>query len=227
MAAADIYEKIKPGRFSWYVITDRECGVEGACAKRNIPYERFEIKDRSAFSAASADYFLQKKGVACVLLFFLRLVSSDLYNRFPTLNFHPSLLPAFTGFRPVERAVEAGVRFLGATLHMADSSTDGGQIVSQSVYPLAMNASPEIAHRISYAQKLYLCLGLMEMMDDGFITFDKSEDEGFHSRFLKERSADFIANPALRSNALIQAYKAFLESEELSFFQIPTNGVNT
>lgn len=221
MAAADLYEQVKPGRFSWRVVTDRECGVEAACDARNIPYKRFEMKDRSAFSAASAEYFAQGREVGCVLLFFLRLVSSDLYGRFPTLNFHPSLLPAFTGFRPVERALEAGARFLGSTLHMADSSTDGGQIVSQAVYPLIGGVSAEIAHRVSYAQKLYLCLGLLEMLDDGVVTFKKAENEGFQCLFLQDRSGDYLANPALRSPSLVQAYNDFLKSEGLGFCQIP------
>ncbi len=220
MAAGDLYEQVRPGRFRWFVVTDRACGIESACRQRAISCARIDITDRKAFSRAVADHFNGKGGVRCVLLFFLRLVSGELYGHVPTLNFHPSLLPAFTGFKAIERAIKAHARYLGATLHMADGRTDGGQIVSQSVYPLVRGISLELAHRISFAQKLYLCLGLLDMLDDAVINFEKSDTEGFEAVFEEEVAGSFYANPAIGKKELVEVYNAFLKNEGLADYQI-------
>ena len=52
------------------------------------------------------------------------------------LNIHPSLLPAFTGMNTHQRALDAGCRFAGATVHQVTTELDVGPILSQAVVPI-------------------------------------------------------------------------------------------
>lgn len=65
---------------------------------------------------------------------FMRLLGAELIDgvRAPILNVHPSLLPAFRGLHAQRRAVEAGVRVTGATVHFVDSGMDTGPILLQA-----------------------------------------------------------------------------------------------
>jgi phosphoribosylglycinamide formyltransferase 1 len=64
---------------------------------------------------------------------FMRLLSADFIGRVgvPILNVHPSLLPAFRGLHAQRRALEAGARVTGATVHLVDAGMDTGPIVLQ------------------------------------------------------------------------------------------------
>jgi phosphoribosylglycinamide formyltransferase-1 len=69
---------------------------------------------------------------------FMRLHSAgfvrEWYGR--QLNIHPSLLPAFRGLHPQARALEAGVRITGATVHFVSEEMDAGPIIAQGAVPV-------------------------------------------------------------------------------------------
>lgn len=52
------------------------------------------------------------------------------------LNTHPALLPAFPGWHAVERALEAGVKVTGCTVHVATLEVDAGPILAQEAVPV-------------------------------------------------------------------------------------------
>ena len=52
------------------------------------------------------------------------------------LNIHPSLLPAFTGLHTHQRAIDAGCKYAGATVHQVSAELDAGTILEQSVVPV-------------------------------------------------------------------------------------------
>ena len=82
---------------------------------------------------------LETRGVNLVCLAgFMRLVGPPLLAAFPNrmLNIHPSLLPAFPGLDAQRQALEYGVRFSGATVHLVTSELDGGPIVLQAAVPV-------------------------------------------------------------------------------------------
>ena len=68
----------------------------------------------------------------------MRLVGTPLLDAFPNaiLNIHPSLLPAFPGVDAQRQALEHGVRFTGATVHLVTGELDGGPIVLQAAVPV-------------------------------------------------------------------------------------------
>jgi phosphoribosylglycinamide formyltransferase-1 len=57
------------------------------------------------------------------------------------LNIHPSLLPGFTGLRTHERALAAGVKLHGCTVHFVTAELDAGPIVAQAAVPVLANDS--------------------------------------------------------------------------------------
>ncbi|HEX4385802.1 MAG TPA: phosphoribosylglycinamide formyltransferase, partial [Myxococcales bacterium] len=82
---------------------------------------------------------LRQHGVDLVCLAgFMRLVTPVLLRAFENkiLNIHPALLPAFPGLHAVQKAVIAGVRVAGCTVHLVDEGTDSGPIVMQAVVPV-------------------------------------------------------------------------------------------
>ena len=60
------------------------------------------------------------------------------------LNIHPSLLPAFPGLDTHRRAIEAGVRFAGCTVHFARAEVDAGPIIVQGVVPVCPDDTPQV-----------------------------------------------------------------------------------
>jgi phosphoribosylglycinamide formyltransferase 1 len=68
---------------------------------------------------------------------YMRVLSSAFLERFPAiLNVHPSLLPQFRGLRAVQRALEAGVKETGVSVHFMVEEVDAGPIVAQERVPI-------------------------------------------------------------------------------------------
>ncbi len=69
------------------------------------------------------------------------------------LNIHPSLLPAFPGLDTHRRAIDAGVRAHGATVHFVSPVVDAGPIVAQAVVPVAAGDTADaLAARVLAAE---------------------------------------------------------------------------
>ena len=82
---------------------------------------------------------LRARGVQLVCLAgFMRLLGPTFVDAFPNriLNIHPALLPSFPGLHAQRQALEHGVRFSGATVHLVDTNLDAGPIVLQAVVPV-------------------------------------------------------------------------------------------
>jgi len=93
---------------------------------------------RDAYEAVLVED-LRARGVRVVCLAgFMRLLGATFVNAFPNriLNIHPALLPSFPGLHAQRQALEHGVRFSGATVHLVDTSLDAGPIVLQAVVPV-------------------------------------------------------------------------------------------
>ena len=69
---------------------------------------------------------------------FMRILSDDFVRRFEgrLLNIHPSLLPAFPGIKTHARALAAGVRLHGCSVHFVTPALDGGPIIAQAAVPV-------------------------------------------------------------------------------------------
>lgn len=93
---------------------------------------------REAFDAALADTLDGFAPDVVVLAGFMRILGAAFVRRFEgrLLNIHPSLLPAFPGLHTHRRALEAGCKAVGATVHFVTPELDHGPIVMQSVVPV-------------------------------------------------------------------------------------------
>jgi phosphoribosylglycinamide formyltransferase 1 len=93
---------------------------------------------REAFDAALAQAIDAHTPDLVVLAGFMRILGPDCVRRYESrmLNIHPSLLPAFTGLHTHRRAIEAGCKLAGATVHFVTAELDHGPIVLQAAVPV-------------------------------------------------------------------------------------------
>ena len=94
--------------------------------------------DRAAFDAELARVVDGFAPDLVVLAGFMRLLDATFVDRYAgrMLNVHPSLLPAFAGLHTHRRAIEAGARVHGATVHFVTPELDAGPIVIQAAVPV-------------------------------------------------------------------------------------------
>jgi phosphoribosylglycinamide formyltransferase 1 len=80
----------------------------------------------------------QSRPALVVLAGFMRILTPAFVNHYAgrLINIHPSLLPAFAGLHTHQRALAAGCRFAGATVHQVTSELDHGPILAQAVVPV-------------------------------------------------------------------------------------------
>ncbi len=86
-----------------------------------------------------------------VLAGFMRILTPGFVAHYAgrLLNIHPSLLPAFPGLNTHQRAIDAGCRFAGATVHQVTAELDHGGILAQAVVPvLASDTADTLAARV-------------------------------------------------------------------------------
>jgi phosphoribosylglycinamide formyltransferase-1 len=93
---------------------------------------------REAFDDALAAAIDAHRPDLVVLAGFMRVLGAGFVQRYAgrLLNIHPSLLPAFPGLHTHRRALEAGCKAVGATVHFVTPELDHGPIVMQSVVPV-------------------------------------------------------------------------------------------
>ena len=110
-----------------------------------------EPQPREAFDATLMATIDRHQPHLVVLAGFMRILTPGFVAHYNgrLINIHPSLLPAFTGLRTHERALEAGCKFAGATVHRVTQELDHGEILAQAVVPvLASDTADSLAERV-------------------------------------------------------------------------------
>jgi phosphoribosylglycinamide formyltransferase-1 len=110
-------------------------------AERGVPTAALDHHDfatREAFDTALAGLIDTYQPDLVVLAGFMRILSADFVAHYAgrLLNVHPSLLPAFTGLHTHRRAIAAGCKLAGSTVHLVTAELDHGPIVAQAVVPV-------------------------------------------------------------------------------------------
>jgi phosphoribosylglycinamide formyltransferase 1 len=112
-------------------------------------------KDREAFERALQDVLKAHRIDIVCLAGFMRLLTPWFVGQWQgrMLNIHPALLPAFKGLHTHERALAAGVKTHGATVHLVSPEMDSGPIIAQAEVPVLDGDTPEtLAARVLEAE---------------------------------------------------------------------------
>ena len=189
----------------FFILTDRDCGLELLAKEQSLPHVRIGAADNSQFSLEAKNFFDRQGGVDLVLLFYSRLVTSELYDRYRTFNLHPSLLPEYSGFDAIERAYADEVKRFGVTLHQVDETIDGGPVIGQVSSCLKPGSTLRHMRHVSFVQKTHLALYLLDI-------FKSNEPHEFRSR-LENRSANSV--PKIQNEVLRRYYEELIIREGL------------
>ena len=128
-------------------------GLEFAAARgiTTAVVDHRHFSTREGFDAALAAAIDVHRPDLVVLAGFMRILGEDFVRRYAgrLLNVHPSLLPAFPGLQTHRRAIEAGCKLAGATVHFVTATVDHGPIVAQAAVPvLAGDDEEALAARV-------------------------------------------------------------------------------
>lgn len=137
-------------------VVSNKASAEGLqfAASHGIPtavVDHLAFDSREAFDAALATVVEAHAPDVVVLAGFMRILTDGFVRRFEgrMLNVHPSLLPAFPGLHTHRRAIEAGCKLAGATVHFVTPELDHGPIVAQAAVPVLPSDTPQaLAERV-------------------------------------------------------------------------------
>jgi len=148
--------------------------------------DRAAYPDKAAFEAAlQAEIEAAEADLIC-LAGFMRILSADFVSRWPDriINIHPSILPSFRGIDTHQRAIEAGVKLHGCTVHFVRAEVDAGPIIAQAAIPvLPEDTAESLADRLLMAEhQLYpQALGWVASgrarIEDGRVVVDGVADQ--------------------------------------------------
>ncbi len=135
----------------------REAGLATAV----VSHQAFthHAQPREAFEAALMAEIDRYQPALVVLAGFMRILTPGFVRHYAgrLVNIHPSLLPAFPGLRTHERALQAGCKVAGATVHHVTAELDHGPILAQAVVPVLPDDTPEVlaARVLSQEHRIY------------------------------------------------------------------------
>ena len=116
----------------------REQGIAAAV----VDHKAFD--GREAFDTALAAEIDRHDPALVVLAGFMRILTPGFVAHYAgrLLNIHPSLLPAFAGLHTHQRALQAGCKLAGATVHRVTAELDHGEILAQAAVPVLPHDTP-------------------------------------------------------------------------------------
>jgi phosphoribosylglycinamide formyltransferase-1 len=142
-AAADLPVEIRA------VISNREdaYGLERArqagIQTRILDHNEFD--DRESYDQSLGDMIEEYRPGLVILAGFMRILTPELVKRFHgrMFNIHPSLLPKYRGLHTHQRALEAGEKIHGASVHFVTEELDGGPLIIQAQVPILVDDDPD------------------------------------------------------------------------------------
>ena len=151
-AQRDAWEDRYQARVAAVISNRADAGGLAFAKEHGIPTAVLSHKDfaqhaqsREAFDAALQTLIDPYQPFLVVLAGFMRILTPGFVQHYDQrlLNIHPSLLPAFAGLHTHERAIEAGCRYAGATVHRVTAELDHGPILAQAVVPVLPSDTPD------------------------------------------------------------------------------------
>ncbi|NPU93823.1 MAG: phosphoribosylglycinamide formyltransferase [Gammaproteobacteria bacterium] len=132
---------------------------------------------RDTFDAALQATIEQFQPALVVLAGFMRILTDGFVQHFSgrLLNIHPSLLPKFKGLNTHARALEAGEKEHGCSVHFVSCELDGGAVIGQARVAIAADDSADtlatkvqqLEHRLYPTCVKLFCAGQLQLTDNG------------------------------------------------------------
>ncbi len=145
--------------------------AEQGIATQVVDHKTFTT--RQAFDAALSNaidpYDEPERPALVVLAGFMRILTPGFVSRYAgrLLNIHPSLLPAFAGLHTHQRALDAGCKVAGATVHQVTAELDHGAILAQAVVPVLPDDSPAtLAARVLTQEHIIYPRAIAELLQE-------------------------------------------------------------
>jgi formyltetrahydrofolate-dependent phosphoribosylglycinamide formyltransferase len=162
-----------PAEIALVLSNKAEAGGLARAAAAGVPTAVVESRafkgDRAGFEAAMAQVLAEHRIELIALAGFMRVLTEGFVAAWAgrMVNIHPSLLPAFPGLDTHERALSAGVRLHGCTVHLVSAGVDEGPILAQAAVPVRPDDTPATLaarvlaeeHRIYPAALAWLAAG--------------------------------------------------------------------
>jgi phosphoribosylglycinamide formyltransferase 1 len=150
------------------------------CAVQGIPTTVCDHKayaSRAEFDAALAQAVDAWQPSLVLLAGFMRVLSPAFVQHYEgrLLNIHPSLLPSFPGLHTHERALQAGVKLHGATVHYVTAELDIGPIVIQAAVPVLKGDTAEVLAARVLEQEHVIYPQAVKWFIEGKLSVDKSK----------------------------------------------------
>lgn len=175
-----LVEKVTDSQFKFFVVLDRQTALLDFCKKNDINHRIIKSKDNKDFCFAAREY-LKDNQVDIVILFFLRMVSSDIYDSFFTVNLHPSVLPAYKGLNVIKKTISDKHKYLGATLHVVNEVLDGGEILMQTTKVIDTYDLRKL-EKTSFLQKTMLMFIFFDyIVNERFVPMGQEKFIDFHN----------------------------------------------
>ncbi len=129
----------------------RKAGIRTECIRHQ------DFAERAHYDAALVECLDRYQPELVILAGFMRILTATFVNRFKgrVLNIHPSLLPKFPGLDTHQRAIDAGEKWHGCTVHFVSEDLDGGPAIIQGRVPVRPDDSAsELAARVLEVEHL-------------------------------------------------------------------------
>lgn len=166
-------------------------------AAAGVPTRVVDHRDydgREAFEAALVQVIDAERADLVVLAGFMRILTAGFVAHYAgrLINIHPSLLPAFTGLDTHRRALEAGVRVHGCTVHFVTADLDHGPIIVQAAVPVREDDSEATLAARVLAEEHRIYPQAIRWFAEGRLRLD-----GGHVRVVAECPAGALCVPSL------------------------------
>nr|WP_181418747.1 phosphoribosylglycinamide formyltransferase [Pseudomonas alcaligenes] len=135
-----------------------------------------QFDGREAFDAALIEAIDGFDPQLVVLAGFMRILTGDFVRHYEgrLLNIHPSLLPKYKGLHTHQRALEAGDREHGCSVHFVTEELDGGPLVVQAVVPVESGDTPESLAQRVHSQEHHIYPLAMRWFAEGRLKLGKT-----------------------------------------------------
>lgn len=147
-----ILDEVRAGRLPAEIraVISNNPGAEGlriaqAAGIRTVVIDHRDFSERRQFDQALIEAIDHEQPKLVVLAGFMRILGDEFIHHYAgrLMNIHPSLLPSFKGLNTHGRALAAGVREHGASVHFVTNDLDGGPVIAQATVRVQPGDTPE------------------------------------------------------------------------------------